>query len=407
LKAAVINTTFLTSIAVAVLFLTKYNFGLLLIAAIVLMEYLNLPDKDLIKRILVSFVKEVLFIKKSNRINISLKSVFPSNIYFLFIPALLCIVIWLIYPYPHKINSFLSFAMKTDYLSQTSTIPFFSLNNFLLYPKIINEHYSISQGIFIITAILFISSFFKTSDIRIKTLRNFFLIGLFLSTLHSLKEERFIFTILPAYWTVAAYQANKLIMNINLNILRNNAVLAKTVFLALVFALSFPGYGSFRTELQSGMTGYYGDKELKNVLDYIADTVNKKNKMILFGSFNEFAPDLIIWELSGERGFPFENIRVELQRFDRKSHYLDPSGMPDKYAHEFNRWMGNPESDYVVTIEVLRSSKYFSEDYKKWNSWKMNYIYLMENNQNKYSVISKRFFNNLGLIIKIYRKTIS
>ncbi len=318
----------LTSVSLAALFLTKYNYGILLITVILFMEYFNLPEKKILNRIIWSFIKEIFFIRESGDMNVSLKSVFPSKIYYLFMPALFILLVWFIYPYPHKINGLLGFVFKKNYLSQTSTTPFFSANNLLFYPKIISNYYFVSPGVFIMTTILFLSSLFKTSDQKIKILRNFFLVGLFLSTLHSLKGDRFIFTILPAFWLVAAYQANRIIMSINLNVLKNNAVGVKILVVVLVGVFSYSSVSAYRTSFPAELSSHFADERLRNVFDYIESSVDKKSRVLFLGSFSELSPGLIPWELSGKRGFVPENITIdELPRGDRKLHLLDPTKM--------------------------------------------------------------------------------
>ncbi len=395
----------LTSISIAALFLIKYNYGILLIVVILFMEYTNLPNRNLLNKIIWSFVKEVLFVKKSREVNVSLKSIFPSKIYYLFMPALLVLLFWFAYPYPHKINGLLGFVFKKNYLSQTAAMPFFSLNNIFYYPKVISDYYSISQGVFIVAAILFLSSLFKTRDPKIIMLRNFFLFALFLSTMHSLKGDRFIFTILPAFWLVAAYQANRIIMSINLNVLRNNAVGVKILVVVLVGVFSYSNVSAYRTSFPAELSSHFADERLRNVFDYIESRVDKKSRVLFLGSFSELSPGLIPWELSGNRGFMSENISIdELPRGDRKSHLLDPSKMPDKYMDEFNRWMKKPDAEYVVGIEVLGDSQFNGSDYKTWNIWKMNYIYLLEHKQSEYKIVSERLFDEMGLNIKIFKK---
>lgn len=394
---------FSTSIAVTTLFLTKYNYGILVLISIVFMEYVRLPDRTRLNDILSSFAKEILF-KKSPAINLPTGPVFPARIYFLFVPALLIIFIWLAYPYPHKLNGFLNFVTKKNYLSNMPVLPFISLGNFLFYPKIINNYYFLSPSVFYVSAFLFVSSFFGTNDIRIKIFRNFFLIGFILAMLHPLKETRSMFTLMPAYWIVAAYQAHKLISKVIQNISSKSAVTAKMLFILLIGSISYPSVKALTADFPTVLSAYYGDRQLTDVLNYMSDNLDTRSKVLFIGAFNELNTFLIQWDLSEKRRFLPDNIAIDDLDFGKKRPgTFDASAIPDIMMNGFRKLMEKSEYGYIVTINVMDNSKYFVEDYKIWHIWKKNYIHLMEHNQSNYHLIAERFFSNVGLNVKIYR----
>lgn len=373
-----------TSVATLSIFFFKYNYGLFFIALLFLTEFISIE-------------------KERKRLNVTFNFNISSYHLYLFIPIFLTIVLWFIYPYPEKINN-----IKRFLINRSSGIPFLSLKNFLFYPNVIIDYYVVSSSIFAFLTILFVSSFFSKNE-SVKIIRNLFLIGLAMIMIHDLKGSRFIFTIVPAFWLVAAYQFNELIIIINKKLssyrIFSNRLTINILTFILVVGTSYNKIISLKKRLPSYLQDRsFCNKNLSSVFNYIETNIDQNKNIFIFGSFNEISPNLIKLKIAEKGGF-IKKIKVdELMCYGKRMPTrVISTGMSKEYKIEFSKWLKSSNSDCVVTINVEKDSLYYTDDYQSWNEWKLNYIRLMKN-QKKYGISTEKYFDDLKLKVIIYKK---
>jgi len=419
----------LSGVFLTVTFFTKYNYGILLIFSILLIEYLRSTPSykvkmrnlflarlriDNLKRpwsifvsiyllaiiatIIVKYprfvgsIKNMLYIlvfistirfltlKKENKINIALIKENP-RIYTLIKTTFLPILFWFLIPFHNKFAGFLSFLITGDFPS----VNMFSFENFLYYFKVIKNQFTLTSSIFILLVVLFILSFtiHKANSTKIKALQIFFIVHILANMIHFNKIDRYIFTALPALWLVSSACFFYLISRVKL--IRGKPLYQWIICVLIIYFL-IPGFNkNFYSYFNEHYRYYFADNEVLSIAYKIAEETKYSKRIHILGTFNELSPSLLSWVV-----FLKQNPKMPGIYFDK---------LP-KTEKEFNTTNG----EVVVCIKLEESSFSYNKDYIKHNKWKIRFVEDIENNT-KYLLNFEQYYPKQGIFVKIYNRT--
>ncbi|MFI5395957.1 MAG: ArnT family glycosyltransferase [Candidatus Binatia bacterium] len=360
----------LTSLALFALTMVKYNYGVLVAGAIAVEAIVHLVGGRERKRILLAYA-------------------------YLYIPFVLALESWIFLP-TDRLPAFL--AVLSNPWTVTSGMTDWS-QRLLFYPRAIALMYSPS----IITGILLLSSLIAApkyfADFRVRFLWLCVALNLLLGLIHSGNmQERFIFTVVPLLFALAAYVLMRwvrVLRSWSTTHMRRAVLVALALVLGtklLVDMLRLPDYvyavGAY--SMKSPMfnqvdfrdTWFNYDVETwprqlpppdaeapRTVVDYVANSIDLSKPVYIAGYANELPPDYfnLVFALHREHG--------EIQ----------PA----------------PYSSYVVTLQVLPTSRYYTRDYRMFNErnqWTVTRIAA----EPSLAVLRERSFAQLGVVVRIY-----
>jgi hypothetical protein len=370
----------------AALFLCKYNYGLMWIAALALFEWLALPAArriELLSRVrsfvttgrwlrpfpllVLAFLLVIAAIHFTgggvitiDRMRISVRS--PGNaIYALYLILLagaflgirraggwgpvwrrlserhrvlmatlvLPLAVWLLIPVPNRVRALAGFVVNRD-----SGQPFGSLDTLLFYPRAFAHDYSPAPLIGWLVLALALSPPRRGSTPRDPAwlLYLAMCVGLVATMLHPYRQPRFLFTTAPLVWLLAARQAVTFLAWG----LRGPAWLREAAWATALVALPAAGLLA-APRLEATRTGYrqlLAPAAIEPVLDRVLDQAQRiEARATLLGGWNGMSPALLRWHrLLRAPSFPEA-------RLPRPAHWLEA---------------GSPESTLVTRIEALR-----------------------------------------------------
>ncbi len=349
----------LTGFLVAAVFLIKYNFGLHLIIMLIIMFLVDTRLK--LKRILLE-----------------------DNPYsYLFLPLIGILIIWFAFPsFKSKIYPFLLLSESTTYYPASE---FYTWKGFIYYPISLFKDYSSSVFIFAITIISFILSFREWRNRQVKILLIFFISGFLSLMILSIKQGKFLITIMPALWVLTSNQVTKAISKVA----RSRSMKWGLAILSLV--LIVPGilnlYGGRPTDSDE-------DIDVYRALDFISEQIDPTQFTMILGESNDISPDLVDWWMVKKTGLFHRDLRLIRP-------YRPPSS--STYERELDRILKAIEIPYIVAIEMKSAVR--RDSWEKWDEkivgWRAAYIEPLQK-RDDYHLSAAREFTNPEMTIKIY-----
>jgi hypothetical protein len=337
----------LGGLAIAALFLEKYNYGLLLLAAVVANELLRRPFAPF----------------RAERLAMWL------------VPALAAVA-WL--AVPGQLAGFFDFAINRDSgLTLGQALRF--------YPRAIVAYDAAwwPAGLLTLAAAIGALAMWRRTDVRLLIL--FAAIGLVAMTIHRYKLDRSIATVVPAWWLLAggACAAWERRSRVWPRAARRAAIAAIAIIvlapLPMLYARDVPALGRLATthERHPWSRFPWPGRELQPVEDWIATTVDPSLPIYVAGEFNELAPPVVWWTIA--RRHPGALV-------------IDRCWVPG------TPWQAPLD---LVTIELSSGSRYRNADYEAYNAPAIEWIRPLEATGAVPRV--SRAFPEAGVTVKVYR----
>ena len=362
--------SFSVSIILILLFFIKYNFGVIM-AFILIIETL------------------ISFFSLKN------KFILLRNQIIIFTPFLIIIGYWIFYP-DNKLASFISI-LKNPW---SVTLGMGKLIDYLLYyPRSIFYMYSFSNvlGAHFLASLILVLLWWKNYKVRVLWL--YVSVNIFLGTVHFQNmQERFIFLAIPFLFIISAFLLEKIFYMVFH--FRSSAFIfgAGLGLIILFFGKVFldlpkiPGFvysmGSYTMRSpvfnEKGYKNKLFNYDLKtweyktpagnfekpiDVVDFVSSKIDLSKPIRVIGGFNELAPD-------------YFEMYFNLRR---------PEGGINKLSY----------SSFIVTLEVLPTSSFYTMDYQKQNLWQIGEIRKIEADLSL-RLIAKKDFTKMGVVVKVF-----
>ena len=365
LRTKAIPYYILTALGINMAFFTKYNYGVLSILALS-----------------ISILIEA---------RLKLQDVLSKENLLLAVCIVIPLVIWFISPYPNKIIGFLQFLGYVE--------DFTLLEHLLFYPRSLATQYSGSFAISLLLAFSLLASaplIAKRVDIR--TLFIFCWAPLIIATIHKHKQDRYIITIVPALYALAGYWVSRLFRRLKK---ANMPPIVMALLIISALSLASIGWAKLPSKMQEfKMLKMTSDASIADALDFISSTVKAEKRICIIGGFNEMSASSIAWHLLLRNENMLQPNIMTLPHLGQRTGTGMSPEMVAGYKAELYRVLDNSTVDYIITIEVDKESKFYTYDYESWNAWQLNYISLMEEQEEVPLLCAKSFSD--GLLIKIY-----
>ena len=346
--------------ALAAAFLMKYNFGLVLIAAFVVVA-----------------VSEISF----NRA----ESYWHSAIVVL-VPLVLVFVFWLIVP-KFRLYQYLETLVNRPHGPQELGWAYFGF-----YPKVI---YADFGWWVVLLAGAIIQALWYLKD---RVMRLLFCVGVLsfgIIIFHQTKDTRYIYTVYLGLIPLASFAVVSWTSALLKGFPRLRAGLLMFVMVAMflrpVAVLAKPRMPTEREVIS------------RAVAAYVVDQLKNGQAVFIIGEFNSVSAHLISWELH-KRG---DRMAVH-QSMDHKpalegvTAFTPGSGGPAALP-KLAALLEKLSVDTVLTIGLEKTSPFYDGDYRTWNEWKQKYVDLLSGVPG-YTKMAAQEFASVGLAVTVYRR---
>ncbi|MFH1403673.1 MAG: hypothetical protein ABIH11_05325 [Candidatus Altiarchaeota archaeon] len=255
-------------------FLTKYNYGIFIIAALMISHFSHLT------------------LKKDHDNN----SLWRRQLACLLIPMVLC-VLW-VFVYWDGFYRFLT--------TQPVRTTMFSAKNIFYYPKALYTEYSPSPVVFFILIFSLLVSLKVLHNQQTFFLTSYVLVVFISMVLKLQNESRFIITAVPALYLLAGLQTSRLIFHRNEG-LRNTSILL--VFLAFFSMLhgAYMIYGGYNGLLR---VNYEGRESYYEMHEFISSLITEKKHVSLLCAWDQMPENAFKWFWAVNKGWDVQSISV-------------------------------------------------------------------------------------------------
>ncbi len=257
------------SLLMALTFITKYPYGIVIVATIMTMQML------------------AAFFSSGQRVGDVAR-----RWLWLFGPFALVMIAWFAKPY--KIASFFQYAT-----SQPQQLSMFSLENLIYYPRSIALHFAPSPLFALLTLAGVIWAIARWRDERVRLFLIYFVMGMLVMTVKLQKHPRFIATIAPAAhiltgamlaWLAARWQAGWS--------RAKGVMMAASIVLAICAASTVPALAERLAAFPSLMQAQYQtDPRSSGLADWIAGQVDGQ-RFYLVNPWDQFSAPAMEWRLA-------------------------------------------------------------------------------------------------------------
>ncbi len=275
----------LTSILLAVTFLTKYTFGVFTLVTILLMELsLLLPAlRGNQRKPFLSWFKAQL----------------QERWLWLFGPFVLVMLLWL--GSPAKLAGFLGFTRPL-----ADSEPWLTTANLLFYPRSFALHYAPSPLFVIVTAVTLIWAFFNWRNVGIRLLLIYFISGMLIIMLvNHPQNPRFIATVAPAAHILTGAMLAQLLLTWRTKPRSQYTAVALTLAGIVLLMLSILSVATVWERLRtypSVMDAAYETSPATNDLAaWIVDQIPNEERFFIVNYWDRFSPQTLAWYLGTSR----------------------------------------------------------------------------------------------------------
>jgi hypothetical protein len=368
---------FISSLLISILTLTKYNYGTLLLVILSIEAFLHI-------------------ISSRKRLSII------TNYFFLFIPCIAILLLWLIKT--NKITDFIA--------SNTNLNPQITATNNLwywlsFYPTAIYYFYSASPILGIIFLMSILLSIFYLKNIYIRLPWIAITASIYLATIFQKNnlQERFIFTIIPFVFLISAYISiiiyQKIILFIKYRILH-----LLYIFIIVIFGFKiFIDLCQINSNILA-ISSYTFKNAVFNQTDYIDKNqwynYDPKSwaRQLPQGQYEK--PEDIYYFIANsvDLSKPYQVVGQSAELSLAYMTYML------SVAKNNNLYPKLPYSSFIITIEILPTSRLYTHDYLYTNIPYINYLggTQWQKHDPYLKLINHKFFSNLGVDVSIYAR---
>ncbi len=352
----------LVGLLAALTFLTKYNYGIPLVAALVLGIAIARPP-----------------VRPTRRQSFTLLGAFAVPI-----------AIWLAYPLLEKLMALYGFGLNRDEgLS--------GLRNAFFYPVTVAAEVSWPVTVWLFLALFLSLHRIRTASVSVSFL--YVVLSLAMITAHPNKQTRYVFTLLPVLYVLAETELRRLAQRWLPSVGR--AIFWPVILTAL--AVSLDPRPALRADLREA-------ERLRGatvIVDYIVSGLRTEGRTLVLGS-RALLPHLLLrWEVVTRSDvadaaidtLPFPDSGVSYSRY-RRGYPPEMSAAYDQRLAEALR-SGNYEK--VVTVEFGEDSPLAPDWLRRWDAWAQNYVVAMER-QTSYRLAAERAFPEQDARVCFYTK---
>ena len=279
--------------------------------------------------------------------------------------------IWLLSPYPSHLRDFFAFLRN-----RPGQLPVTSAGALVYYPQALVDDYLPSgwlgwllAGVAVSAALVFAAR--RGDPARAAALG--VLIGILALELHSLKESRFLATVMPLLLLVATVTLSRT----GSRLLPANAAARAGIVVGL---LSVSLFGSFRlasghgalSRLEADHRQMTGDPAYLAPLNAVVSrVVHSEGRAGLLGGFNELSESLVRWEAWRSSG--------REARLVRPLRGVDGAPTAEVVRSKLARWLDRERPRTLVVVRPLAGSRRLEElDYRLYNRWQLEALAALE-----------------------------
>lgn len=297
-------TALATGIALALVFFTKYNYGLFTIGAVAACQLTRLEWKP--------WTRENLW---------------------LWVPVASLSAIW--FRLEGKWDGFVGFATNHD-----MGMPMLSERSLLFYPRFFFAEYTSSTLLGAMTIVGGFAALFWIRRLEVRAVFLFFAVSMASLTVHHLKEERYLATVVPVLFLLSAFTFVRVAEKAPNLYARNSAPVFGLLLLvpsALLYARDVPRLVSQNRPAWSSYPWPY--RGLNSAMDFALNHIDPSIPTTFAGTFNEWSPETIRWRFA--TALPGAKVNVDFLEAGRVN---------------------------FVTIELMPGSPYRSANYLEYNA---------------------------------------
>jgi hypothetical protein len=364
-------------LACVLTFMTKYNYGLLVIATIAVTELFEhgwgFRGLD---------GAWALFIKR-------------RTLFCIFVPFVAIAALYLLTPPPTKLAGFQYFLTNRPVENNL-----LSASNLLFYPQIWLSQFSGSTALFglALAGLALALRHWRNSQLRTPIV--FFAIGFVASVYHPIKGDRYIAPLLPAFWIAASYALIEVLYTLTARLRatgHGSALFRGTSLLLLALYLA-PAGGLYWNRLGPTQSAGAMGSTIAETLSTIRAVHDPTKPMAVLGTFAEFSYGLINWDFGTDKSF---YRAVPLLRWPELE--LPVRGVD--YDTALAKWLDRKDVYSMVAVGVGERSPFFSGDYLEFNAWKLIYVMAMER-MPRWNKVAERYFPETDVSLRIYQPAV-
>jgi hypothetical protein len=246
------------------------------------------------------------------------KKLFSRTNYSLFLPFILIMAGWFIYP-----RHLSSFYFATTF--QPHYYKFLSLENFLFYPDSFLHTYNASLIVAVLISVCFILSLKNIRDPRVRLLAIQIFIGLILMTIKLDKRDRYIVTIVPSVWILGATQLVDIVHRFKSRITDNRIKFSLAfVMVSGILMISFLKIPEVYKKYPNSLVkyNYHSDERPGKAYEFISQNVDNYDHIAVFGtwdSYNSLHSTTIRWNIEVRRA---NNLSLWKNKEERANYYF-------------------------------------------------------------------------------------
>jgi hypothetical protein len=346
----------------ALTFLTKYNYGLPLAAAIFASLAAARPDLRPARREIVALLGGLG----------------------------LPVAAWLAYPFPAKLSGLYGFSVNRDEGLR-------GLEDLLFYPTAIAGMVSWPVLAWLAAAVAL--GLGRAREPRTSAAVFFVVLSAVMIGLHPNKQERYVLTTLPVAYVLGEielrHQGGRLIPR----------RLAAPAGVGLVVALAF--FLDPRPQLRDERDGGAALRGAQSIVDFTVEHVRPEERTLVLGSTGHLPHLLVQWELVVRKGardgvvdalpFPGE------EGWDSRYRQGYPTELTAEYEQALARALGPGGYDRVVTLQIPPGSAFMPDWTTRWDAWGQNYVALMVS-QTRYPLVAQASFPESSVSVRVYER---
>lgn len=285
------------------------------------------------------------FRRHKNDITADVTARFKVLLWWTFLP----VSAWLLLP--GNLDSVIDFS-----INRTSDYSLLSLDNLLYYVEALNKDYCIMPVVFSVFLLFYLLSLLsiRSESFPIKLFHAYFLLSFVMVTIHPHKASRFIFTAVPIFWLVAVAKIGAVLKKRPFNYILPTLMLGLLLLFGNTFGQSLKNL--YHYDFYSRTAHWFCPfPPVRAIIERIMVEAQKPGRIAVIGSCNEISPRSLQWNFLRKRITPERPVE-----FDFK-------------AKELTKLATIP-IDRILVVEIRESSPYYSKDYRLYNAWKQESI---------------------------------
>ncbi|MDP2728488.1 MAG: hypothetical protein Q8P59_13220, partial [Dehalococcoidia bacterium] len=226
----------------------------------------------------------------------------------------------------------------------------------------------------------------------VQVLAAFFVISYVLTSLHPLKEDRYIMPVIPPLWPLASaglvVAAGAAASRVRYRAAQWGLALG---FMAMTAWGFLPGASALYERLEPVQTPSFLGQAVSFVLDSAASEVLAGRSVLVIGTFAEISPPLLTWTRMSRA--PHSTATLTNDEME-----LAGKAPPEKALDD---WLGTHPGFLVITAMVEEGSPLYTNDYRYLHGWKAPLAKAMEG-RSDWRQAEERYFPEAALRVRVY-----